>query len=79
MKVVVYSAKARRELLVLPEEVRLRITQKLERYAMTGAADIKAIANSELYRLRVGDYRVLFAEDRSRIAVSKIGHRSNIY
>lgn len=79
MKDVVYSAGARRALRGLPTEVRQRIVGKLERYARTGAGDVKAMSGSDLLRLRSGDYRALFAEDVTRIAIVSVGHRSSIY
>jgi len=51
------------------------------------AADPSAQANNlkrlkgrpAIWRLRVGDYRVLFSEDRETIVVIDIGPRGSIY
>ena len=75
MKDVVYSAGARRALRGLPSEVRQRIVGKLERYARTGAGDVKAMSGSDLLRLRSGDYRALFAEDATRIATGLLAEQ----
>jgi len=41
--------------------------------------DIKRLQNSDLFRLRVGDYRVLFEIEKDTIIILKIGNRKNIY
>jgi len=41
--------------------------------------DIKRLKNQNLFRLRVGDYRVLFEINKDLITIFKIGHRKNIY
>lgn len=79
MKTIVWSPGARRALRGLPDEVARRVCAKLERYARTGAGDVRTLVESDLRRLRIGDYRVLFAEDVERLAIVRIGHRSSIY
>ena len=37
------------------------------------------LKGSNDYRLRVGDYRIIFIFDRDIIKILKIGHRKNIY
>ncbi|MBV8766207.1 MAG: hypothetical protein JO137_14755 [Hyphomicrobiales bacterium] len=56
-----------------------RIMSKIERYASTGAGDVKRLANSSALRLRIGEYRVIFEETESSIIVTHIGPRSSIY
>jgi mRNA interferase RelE/StbE len=41
--------------------------------------DVKKLKGSELYRLRVGDYRVIFEIKGNLITILKIGHRQQIY
>jgi mRNA interferase RelE/StbE len=41
--------------------------------------DIKPLAGQNRYRLRVGDYRVLFGINKDVIAVYDIGPRGQIY
>ncbi len=42
--------------------------------------DIKKMSGiDDLYRLRVGDYRVLFTKDYDIIKIEKIGSRGDIY
>ncbi len=41
--------------------------------------DIKRVQGTNLLRLRIGDYRVLFEIDKDNIIILKVGHRKNIY
>lgn len=41
--------------------------------------DVKRLKGEPLFRLRVGDYRVIFEIDKNTIKILKIGHRKNIY
>jgi len=41
--------------------------------------DIKKLKASSDYRLRVGDYRIIFIFDKNQIKIIKIGHRKQIY
>ena len=41
--------------------------------------DIKKLKGTDLYGLRVGDYRVIFEIYMAEIKILKVGHRRNIY
>ena len=41
--------------------------------------DIKKLKGSDDFRLRVGDYRIIFSIERNTIQILKVGHRKNIY
>ena len=41
--------------------------------------DVKRLKGKDTYRLRVGNYRVLFDIEKELIKILKIGHRKNIY
>lgn len=41
--------------------------------------DIKRLKGSDEFRLRVGDYRILFSVEGNVIIIWKVGHRRNIY
>jgi len=43
------------------------------------SCDIKRLKGIEGYRLRIGDYRVIFDINENTILVLKVGHRKNIY
>lgn len=74
---------ARRELLKLPRPDQRRLIR-----AMDALADnprprgIKKLAGpDDLYRIRVGDYRVVYTiqDDRLIVLVVRIGHRKDVY
>ncbi len=56
-----------------------RIVAKIERYAKTGAGDVTQLVRSTAFRLRVGDFRVIFEETETEIIVTKIGPRGGAY
>ena len=41
--------------------------------------DIKKLKGSDDFRLRVGDYRIIFVIEQNTIKILKVGHRKNIY
>ena len=41
--------------------------------------DIKKLKGMDGFRLRVGDYRVIFEIEKNIIYILKVGHRRNIY
>jgi mRNA interferase RelE/StbE len=43
------------------------------------AKGVKRLRGSNGFRLRVGDYRVIFSVENEQIQVLKVGHRKNIY
>ena len=59
-----------------------RIREKVAQYAIDPIAlanNVTELKGSELKRLRVGDYRVIFTEDMIVMTVLKVGHRREIY
>ena len=74
---------ARRSLRKLPQDMQKRVARKLETLARNprpaGAEKLKGLP--DLYRLRVGDYRVLYQiqETILLVLVVQLGHRRKIY
>ena len=57
-----------------------RIFKKVEELSKNPfSRDIKRLKGSKDFRLRVGDYRVIFAIEVETIIILKVGHRKNIY
>jgi mRNA interferase RelE/StbE len=56
--------------------VRANIEAKIERFAKTGAGNVKRRPGA---RLRVGDWRVIFVETAAAIEVRAVGNRRDIY
>jgi mRNA interferase RelE/StbE len=65
----------------IPREHGSRIADALEDLADGLKGDVKRLTNfTPEYRLRVGDYRVLFeVENNSRIVVYRVRHRRDAY
>jgi mRNA interferase RelE/StbE len=57
-----------------------RIRDVVERFATTGHGDVKALqGDGPGYRLRVGDYRVLFDQAGNVVSVVRVAHRRESY
>jgi mRNA interferase RelE/StbE len=74
---------ARKELLKLPSDVQKRIATKIDGLALDPyppeAKKLKDGGNR--FRIRVGDYRIIYRieSDRCIVLIIKVGHRRNIY
>ncbi len=79
---LVYSPTALKQLEKLERAIRERIIIALERLRIRPESrDIKKLMGMPGYRLRVGDYRIIFDIERDKLAilVLEVGHRRNIY
>ena len=80
-----FAPGAVRALRKLPGPVAATLLDALEAYAATGVGDVRRLAGVRPpeYRLRVGEYRVRFAQLDSgtsgRVTVLWIGHRRDAY
>lgn len=75
MKTIVLTPAAARDLDNLPEEPRRQVSEGLVDYAVNGNGDVKRLSGRDGYRLRIGRYRVIFAEDQTTILAIYIGKR----
>lgn len=75
--------RADKQLRALPRPVQLRIVRTLDELADDPRPHgVKKLAGAEdLYRVRVGDYRIVYqiADKRLLVLVVRIGHRRDIY
>ncbi|MDG7016393.1 MAG: type II toxin-antitoxin system RelE/ParE family toxin [Nitrososphaerota archaeon] len=77
------SKRALRELLALQQPTRSRIVERLEQLKgdplPRGVAKLQG--RQDLYRVRVGDYRILYEvfRDEGLVLVEKVDHRGNVY
>ena len=80
---VTFSPRARRELGNLPRAVQVRIKRRIDALAdEPRPPGVKKLSGeSELYRIRVGDYRVLYAiEDEELVVlVVSVADRKEVY
>lgn len=73
---------AAKELQALPASDRTRVVTKIEGLASDPRPPgTEKLSGEEKYRLRQGDYRVLYSVDDSRkiLVIVKIGHRRDVY
>ncbi len=81
---VVFTRAAEKSLLRLPATRQRQILSRIEAVATDPSnrrLDVKPVAGSDLFRLRVGDFRVLFSLDERReiMKVELIRTRGDVY
>jgi len=75
-----FKPRSIKDLEALPQQQRARIMAKIEALATDLNGDVKRLTNfTPEYRLRVGDYRVLFEVDQGKIIIYRIKHRKDAY
>jgi mRNA interferase RelE/StbE len=78
-----YEAKARKELQWLPQADRLRVYRKIVAYADDPASTahdaVPLRGTPDGYRLRVGDWRVIFRLSAGTMYVRRVVHRREAY
>lgn len=83
MKEIAYSKDALRVLRKMPRNVAETIMGKIAQYAADPASlanNVKALKGEPgTYRLRIGDWRVVFAEDGRVISIIRVAPRGNVY
>jgi len=76
------TPRASRELDGLPLTIKGRVLAVLERLArwpqVSGAKPLRGELTG-LYRIRTGDYRVLFRIEGRQVIVERVGHRDRFY
>lgn len=81
--IVLWGTNAAKSLGKLDAKTARRITDHVQSYADTGRGDVKLLkgTNPTTFRLRVGEYRVLFAYDSAAkgIVVRDVLHRREAY
>jgi mRNA interferase RelE/StbE len=79
---VAYKAQADRDLARLGRALADRIMAAIDRYAETGHGDVKELqGRTDQWRLRVGDWRVIFTLDHGNllVIVLRVVPRGNAY
>ena len=72
--------KAEKDLRTLPRQVKERVAEKLRAAREDLQGDVKRLTQFvPSYRLRVGDYRVLFEIEGDHLVVYRILHRREAY
>ena len=83
---VLVSQTAAKELKALEKGLQTRIKEKLRELAQdpsnrSGRLDVEKLSATkrDYYRLRVGEYRLIFFTEKKSVKVVRIANRSNIY
>lgn len=78
-----YARDALKTLARMPRNARELLVSKIEGLARDpfGAANVRQLAGQPGYRLRVGDWRVIYDVDSGRVVVRvlKVGPRGGVY
>jgi len=79
---VLIKRSAAKELEGLPPKIRRQVAAKVAGLAVTPRPQgVEKLSGQEKYRIRQGDYRVLYSIDDTAetVTVVKIGHRRDVY
>jgi mRNA interferase RelE/StbE len=79
-----WTSHAEKDLERLDRRTQQRITAAVDRFAQTGQGDVKRLQGmkEEIFRLRVGEWRVLFSQEQEEtllILILRIHPRSGAY
>jgi mRNA interferase RelE/StbE len=75
-----YTESALDDLRALPKREAGQILRKILRLEHGLYGNIKQLQNADVgFRLRMGNYRILFDVVDDRILIQKIGHRKDVY
>jgi len=75
-----FKPKAIRDIEALSSRTQSRILTRIEAMSNDLKGDVKRLTNfSPEYRLRVGDFRILFEIERETIIIYRIRHRREAY
>jgi mRNA interferase RelE/StbE len=78
---VEYKASVEKDLRRLGKQEALRVLSRIERSLVQEGPQGEALSGdfTGLYRLRAGDYRVIYARTNEGYLVLRIGHRRDVY
>ncbi|MBE0525035.1 MAG: type II toxin-antitoxin system RelE/ParE family toxin [Methanosarcinales archaeon] len=78
---IIWSESAANELKKLDRLVAKRIFKKVSKLSENPYHNVTKLVNAPYYRLRVGDYRIIFEIQNEilKILILKVGHRKSIY
>ena len=75
-----FKPRAVRDLEALDRPIARRVLEGIRRLENGLSGDVKRLTNfTPEYRLRVGDYRVLFEIEGDRVIIYRVRHRSRAY
>lgn len=77
---ILLSKKVEKQFDKIPDRIFEHILVKIKELAdQTGGLNIRKLTNREGYRLRVGDYRVLYKCSKTELTILSVAHRKDAY
>ena len=78
---IVVTARALKDIQKLDKKRRVFIVEKLKVFAKNPGKKARKLSDPRIgsWRLRVGDYRVIFDLDDDKMVILRLGHRREIY
>jgi mRNA interferase RelE/StbE len=77
---VIWDKKAYEQLEKLDFMIARRIVKKVQELTENPLSkDIKRLKGLNYFRMRVGDYRIIFEINENKIIILKVAHRKNVY
>ncbi len=75
-----FKPRAVRDIERLPSHIQAQVLARIQEMSNDLKGDVKRLTNfTPEYRLRVGDYRVLFEVEKETIVIYRIRHRREVY
>lgn len=75
-----FKPRAVKDIEAFPSRIQQRILAGIEKMGNNLSGDVRRLTDSTPeYRLRVGDYRVLFEVERDTVIIYRIRHRREVY
>ncbi len=76
-----FTLEARAQLRAIDRAVALRILKSIAHFGATATGDVEPMHGEwqGCYRLRVGEYRVIFRYIEDALEILTVGHRSDVY
>ena len=75
-----FKPKAVKDIEDLPSRIQARILARIEEMSNDLKGDVKRLTNfTPEYRLRIGDYRVLFEIEEETVIIYRVRHRNEAY
>lgn len=74
-----FTANALRRFEKLDNETQKRVSAALERIRIRPEEYVERLVGAHLFKLRVGDYRIVLDVKENEIIVITVGHRKNVY
>ncbi|MFA6267130.1 MAG: type II toxin-antitoxin system RelE/ParE family toxin [Pseudolabrys sp.] len=76
---VVFTPAALRQWVKIGPTTRASIKKKIDAFAATGTGNVKRLQGRAGFRLRAGDWRVIFYMESQTMIVVAVGNRRDIY